>query len=121
MYGFENIAPHNGWAMAAAGALIVLCGLAVLSFVISQLHKFLNFLENRKRKHRQKRDGYKFGKTQRIPEFLISPRFFEDILEPANLYKQLVEQLGPAFPLSELYVIFNKHGLPHPHLTIKSL
>ncbi|UCH23428.1 MAG: OadG family protein [Deltaproteobacteria bacterium] len=63
MYGFENIATHNGWAMAAAGAVIVLCGLAVLSFVISQLHKLLNFLENRKRKHRQRRDGYKSGKT----------------------------------------------------------
>jgi hypothetical protein len=121
MYGFENIATHNGWTMAAAGALIVLCGLAVLSFVISQLHKFLDFLENRKRKYRQKDARYESNKIQSPPEFLIPQRFPEDIMVAANLYKPMVEQLGPSFPLSELYAISNKHGMPHPHLTIKGL
>ena len=45
MYGFEAITSHNGWAMALAGALIVFCGLVVLSLAISQLHKILVFFE----------------------------------------------------------------------------
>lgn len=121
MYGFENIATHNGWTMAAAGALIVLCGLAALSFIIAHLHKLVDLLENQKLKGRQKRDGNKSDKTQSTPEFLIPEQFAEDMMETANRYKRLVEQLGPAFPLAELYAISNKNGLPHPHLTIKSL
>jgi hypothetical protein len=120
MYGFENIATHNGWAMAAAGALIVLCGLAVLSFVISQLHKFVDLLETRRESLQHIRARSKTVTAGGGPEFVIPERFPEDIREAANLYKSLVEQLGPAFPLSELYVSCYKNGLPHPHLTIKS-
>ena len=49
MYGIQAINAHNGWAMALAGALIVMSGLSVLSFIISQLHKVLALLENRKK------------------------------------------------------------------------
>ena len=121
MYGFENIATHNGWAMAAAGALIVLCGLVVLSFVISQLHKFVAILEKRKESPQYMRARSKTDTVEGGPAFVIPERFPEDIRETANLYKSLVEPLGPAFPLSELYATCYKHSLPHPHLTIKSL
>ncbi|MBW2412614.1 MAG: hypothetical protein JRF72_22675 [Deltaproteobacteria bacterium] len=121
MYGFENIATHNGWAMAAAGALIVLSGLTVLSFVISQLHRFVKLLETRKKSPQHIRERFKAEATVDRPKFVAPERFPEDLRETATLYKSLAEQLGPAFPLSELYTISNKHGLPHPHLTIKSL
>ena len=45
MYGLDAISAANGWAMAIAGALIVMTGLTVLSFVISQLHKVAGLLE----------------------------------------------------------------------------
>jgi hypothetical protein len=121
MYGFENIAAHNGWAMAAAGALIVLSGLAVLSFVISQLHKFVDFLETRKTDRQHIGEGLKTITAEGKPEFVIPDRFPEGIGETAKLYRSLVEQLGTTFALSELYAIANEHGLPHPHLTIKRL
>ena len=45
MYGLDAISATNGWSMAIAGALIVMSGLSVLSFVISQLHKIAALLE----------------------------------------------------------------------------
>jgi hypothetical protein len=42
LYGIEAIEAANGWAMAIAGALIVMAGLAILSLVISQLHKLVD-------------------------------------------------------------------------------
>ena len=121
MFGFEAIAAHNGWAMALAGALIVMAGLAVLSFVISQLHRIVDLLEYRKKKPKQTQNGSQAGQVGDTQKFVIPQRSAEDIMETANLYKPLVEQLGPSFQLSELYAVSNKHGLPHPHLTIKSL
>ncbi|MGD2268871.1 MAG: hypothetical protein PVI06_00610 [Desulfobacterales bacterium] len=121
MFGFENISAHDGWAMAAAGALIVLSGLAVLSLVISQLHKFVDLFETRKKDPHHIGDRLKTVSTESKPEFIPPERFPEDIGEAAKLYRSLVEQLGPAFPLSELYAISNEQGLPHPHLTIKRL
>jgi hypothetical protein len=121
VFGFEAIAAHNGWAMALAGALIVMSGLAVLSLVISQLHKILNLLEYRKRNHEQTQNGSQTGQLRDNQKLVMLQRSAEDIMETATLYKRLVEQLGPSFQLSELYEASNKHGLPHPHLTIKSL
>ena len=45
MYGLEAIHQANGWAMAAAGACIVLSGLAVLSFLISMLPRLTRLFE----------------------------------------------------------------------------
>ena len=49
MYGVQAVTAHNGWAMAAAGAIIVMCGLSVLAFIISQLHKIIGVFEERKK------------------------------------------------------------------------
>jgi hypothetical protein len=121
LFGFEAIAAHDGWAMALAGALIVMSGLAVLSFVISQLHRIVDLLEYRKRNHEKTQNGLQTGQVGDSQKFAIPQRSAEDIMETATFYKKLVEQLGPSFQLSELYAISNTHGLPHPHLTIKSL
>jgi hypothetical protein len=121
LYGFEAIAAHNGWAMALAGALIVMSGLAVLSLVISQLHWIVDLLEFRRKNHKKTQNGFQAGQVGDSQKFALPQRSAEDFMETANLYKPLVEQLGPSFKLSELYAVSNKHNLPHPHLTIKSL
>jgi len=121
LFGFEAITDHNGWAMALAGALIVMSGLAVLSFVISQLYRIVDLLEYPKRKHKKTQNGSQTGQAGDGQKFAIPQQSVEDIMEKANRYKKLGEQLGPSFQLSELYAISSKHGLPHPHLTIKSL
>jgi len=121
LFGFEAIAAHNGWAMALVGALIVMSGLTVLSFVISQLYRIVDLLEYRKRNHEKTQNGSQTGQMRDSQKFAIPRRSAEDIMETATLYKKLVEQLGPSFQLSELYAVSNEHDLPHPHLTIKSL
>jgi hypothetical protein len=121
LFGFEAITAHNGWEMALAGALIVMFGLAVLSFVISQLYRIVDLLEYRKKNHEQTQNRSQTGQVADSQKFAIPQRSAEDIMETATLYKQLVEQLDPSFQLSELYAVSKKHGLPHPHLTIKSL
>ncbi|MEJ2660187.1 MAG: OadG family protein [Desulfobacteraceae bacterium] len=51
MLGIDAITANNGWAMAITGACIVMCGLALLSFVISQLHKIIALTEGKAKKH----------------------------------------------------------------------
>lgn len=112
MYGIDAINAVNGWAMAAVGALIVFSGLVVLSFVISQLHKFVPLLE--------KFDGKKVeseGKASQISPPSTRP---PDIREQAALFQPIIESIGPSFPLSELYSKAQEHNIPHPHLTISA-
>ncbi|MEJ2331750.1 MAG: OadG family protein [Desulfobulbaceae bacterium] len=47
MIGLQAISANNGWSMAFVGALIVMCGLASLSFIISQLHKIIGLFEKK--------------------------------------------------------------------------
>ena len=118
MYGLEAINAANGWAMAIAGALIVISGLAVLAFVISQLHKILNLLE--KRSAAPSEDA--------VPEAMESAgkaydpeRPFLNLAKAAQHYQTATQDLGTRFELKELYAIFYHSGFPHPHLTIRSL
>lgn len=121
MFGFEAIAAHNGWAMALAGALIVMAGLTVLSFVISQLHRIVDLLEYRRRNLEHTQTGSQTSLLADSQQILMPQPPAEDMMETASLYKPLAEQLGASFQLSDLYAAFNQQGFPHPHLTIKSL
>ncbi|WP_300459313.1 OadG family protein [Desulfobacula sp.] len=47
MYGLEAINAYNGWAMAITGPLIVISGLAILSIIISQLHKIIAIFDKK--------------------------------------------------------------------------
>ena len=69
MYGLEAISAQNGWAMAIAGALIVMAGLTVLSFVISQLHKIAALLEKGVEKRSEKKQAVKT-----VPQEAIVPK-----------------------------------------------
>jgi hypothetical protein len=121
MYGLEAINAHNGWAMAFAGACIVLTGLAVLSFIISQFPKFVGYFER--------------GET--VPTPAAAPPGVESEPEPAvarlletetpvdlnaaaDLYGPLICTLGEEFKLEDLYALFREQNLPHPHITIRN-
>lgn len=119
MYGLEAISAYNGWAMAFAGALIVLSGLAVLSVIISQLHKVVAILDHREEKKKQRKELSIFPEAEEKQEWIIPDRFPMDIDEAASIYLPLIDQLEKPFRLSQLYEISRKNNLPHPHLTIR--
>jgi hypothetical protein len=116
--GIDAITANNGWAMALTGACIVMTGLALLSFVISQLHKIIALTEGK-------------GKKQPTPEPAPEPQAIEvaaaeiDILDDlpaaARIFSPLTRDLGEVFPITALYRIFEKENLPHPHITIMAL
>ena len=116
MYGLEAINAANGWAMALAGALIVIAGLAVLSFIISQLHKILSFFERSPDKASAVES---LGDTQRA--LAIPERMPEDLEQVAQIYRALSESLDSPFSLQRLYALCVENRLPHPHLSLRSL
>ena len=115
MYGFEAISHHNGWAMAIAGALIVMSGLAVLSFIISQLHRVVELIEGRGKK----KPGQITLEDDTAQEFRQAAPLDADDLK--TRYAPLAEKLGGSFELSQLYQVAGEHDMPHIHLTIRSL
>ncbi len=108
MFSFESITANNGWAMALAGALIVMTGLSVLSFIISQLHRLVEVIE-------KKEAAPEAADPDRIPEI-----FPENLEKVAALYEPLVKQLPESFGLEALYALTQKNNYPHPHLTIRA-
>jgi len=109
MLGLEAISAHNGWAMAVTGTIIVMGGLSILAFIISQLHKIIGLFEKKKK----------------APPPFVQPQADIDILNDleaaARMYKPLTADLGDRFHLTDLYRLFEKENLPHPHLTISAL
>ena len=111
MYGIEAITAKNGWAMALAGALIVMSGLTVLSLVISQLKRLADLIENRR--------------LDTVP--MEQPALTDkevssfDIDEIQSRYRLMAQQLGDSFDLARLYHLANDSGYPHVHLSIRSL
>jgi hypothetical protein len=101
-------------------------GLAVLSFVISQLHKVIDFMERRKQK-----DSVDTSAAVSIAEeaavSVAEERDFSldhpltDLQEAAQHYRRITQELGDRFELKDLYSIFHTQGFPHPHITIRSL
>lgn len=118
MLGIDAITANNGWAMAFTGACIVMTGLALLAFVISQLHKIIALTEGK-------------GKKHSIPDPEPAPPavdlsaadidILNDLPAAARIYSPLTRDLGEEFPLTALYKIFQKENLPHPHITIMAL
>ena len=104
--------------MAVAGALIVMTGLTVLSFVISQLHKVVTFLEKRSKPAKETIDLT----SKEIDEPDYDPeRPLLNINRAVEHYRKATQDLGIQFELKDLYTIFYHSGFPHPHLTIRSL
>ena len=108
MIGLEAISAYNGWAMAGDGIIIVMSGLALLAFIISQLHKVIGLFEKRKA-------------PPHVSLQASDVNILTDLEATARMYQPLTRELGDTFHLAQLYRIFEKEGLPHPHLTIRAL
>jgi hypothetical protein len=115
MYGLDAINAHNGWAMAFAGACIVLTGLAVLSFIISQFPKFVGLFEKEEKALPPRRE-----EPEITPPPSVATETPVTVDDAANLYTPLIITLGEEFKLEALHALFREHNLPHPHITIRN-
>ncbi|MFC1811986.1 hypothetical protein ACFL03_04795 [Thermodesulfobacteriota bacterium] len=118
MYGLEAISAYKGWSMAIAGPLIVLSGLAILAFIISQLHKVVAILERPEEKRREMEALAAQAEAEDKQKVMAPDRLPSDISETAKIYQPLIEQLEQPFELKELYEIAQMNNFPHPYLTI---
>ena len=112
MYGLAAIQQANGWAMAGAGACIVLIGLAVLSFLISMIRHLSNFFEAKVQPPIEK-----ISKDTK-PKIIVPEKLPDDISAASTIYISLTDDLGEAFTLVDLHRKSKEVGLPHPHLSI---
>ena len=117
MYGIQAINAHNGWAMAAVGWSIVLTGLTVLSFTISQLHKVLGLWDDRKNIIQKLKNRNPKKTSPVMPEVQLS----EDIQQAVGQFKLLTNRLGDPFSLPKLVDLSEQRGLTKPHSTINTL
>jgi hypothetical protein len=112
MYGLAAIQQANGWAMAGAGAGIVLIGLAVLSFLISMLPRVIGLFETKAPA------VVETPVIETAPSVIVPERLPEDVDAAATIYISFTESLGEVFSLVDLHRKSKEIGLPHPHLSI---
>ena len=112
MYGLAAIQQANGWAMAAAGASIVLVGLAVLSFLISMIPRLTGLFEEKAP------PPVETVETATKPKMIVPDKLPQDLGAASTIYISLTEDLGEAFNLIDLHQKSKEIGLPHPHLSI---
>jgi hypothetical protein len=117
--GIDAITANNGWAMALTGACIVMTGLSILSFVISQLHKIVALTEGKGKKHAISTPEP--APPEVVAELAAEIDLLDDLPAAARIYSSLTTDLGEAFPLAALHRIAQKENLPHPHITIMAL
>lgn len=112
MYGLAAIQQANGWAMAGAGACIVLIGLAVLSFLISMIPRLTGFFEDKAQPPIEK------SEMATKPKMIVPDKLPEDLDAAATIYISFTEDIGETFDLIDLHRKAKAVGLPHPHLSI---
>jgi Na+-transporting methylmalonyl-CoA/oxaloacetate decarboxylase gamma subunit len=112
MYGLAAIQQADGWAMAGAGAGIVLCGLTVLSVLLSMIPRITGAFEKRAAPPEES------PPPAEQPKHIVPDKLPADNNAAATIYMALVEDLGQAFTLVELHQKTRALGLPHPHLSI---
>jgi len=112
MYGLAAIQQANGWAMAGAGACIVLIGLTVLSFLISMIPRLTGIFE-KKTPSQEESAGEATPLKPLAPETLP-----DDINTASTIYESFTQDLGEEFTLIDLHKKAKDHALPHPHLSI---
>ena len=112
MYGLAAIQQANGWAMAGAGAGIVLIGLAVLSFLISMLPRITDYFEEKTT------STLPTAENNPKPKMIVPDKIPDDLNAASTIYIALTDDLGKEFTLVDLYRKTKQLGLPHPHLSI---
>ena len=121
MYSIENITAANGWAMAAVGASIVFLGLVVLSFVISQIHKILQFWEERSTRWGRAKKQAPLAEAAEPEAPAYKEKHLPEVSELADTYGPLIRKMGESFELTQVFEIAKENDLPHPHLSINRL
>lgn len=112
MYGLAAIQQANGWAMAGAGACIVLLGLAVLSFLISMIPRLTGIFETKPA------PPVETPSETTQPGTIVPEKLPDDINAAASIFIALTEELGPDFTLIDLHKKSKALGLPAIHLSI---
>ncbi len=116
MYGLAAINQANGWAMAGAGACIVLTGLAVLSFLLSMIPRLTALFEKNPPK------PLETPKPNAAPPLTSAPEADpDDVAGEVETYMALTEALGTEFNLIDVHRKSREAGLAHPHLSISRL
>ncbi|PID39490.1 MAG: hypothetical protein CR984_06800 [Proteobacteria bacterium] len=113
MFGLAAVHQANGFAMAGAGACIVLTGLAVLSFLISMIPRVIGLFETASAKQTVPLEPAEKEKKPIVPETLP-----EDVEASCSIYISCTADLGSDFSLVDLHCKAKEIGLPHPHLSI---
>lgn len=114
MYGLAAIEQANGWAMALAGACIVLSGLTVLSFLISMLRHLPGVSDQKPTPPKEP-----VAPPPPAPKKAAPERLPDNINDAALIVAELTEELGESFTLMELHCQCKEAGLPNPHMSIK--
>lgn len=109
MYGLEAIQQGNGWVMAGLGATIVLTGLAVLSFLVSQIHRIVGLFETKKK------DASASREPEARPRAKAPEQMPDDIGEACALCQDLTQDLGETFDLAEFHHQCKAAGIRDPH------
>jgi Na+-transporting methylmalonyl-CoA/oxaloacetate decarboxylase gamma subunit len=114
MYGLDAINAHNGWAMAFAGACIVLTGLSVLASIISLFPKVVGLFD------KEETAAAPVTAPEPAPKPLLESETPMETDAAAELYGPLITTLGEEFQLQALHALFREQNLPHPHITIRN-
>lgn len=108
--------------MALAGACIVMTGLSLLSFIISQLHKIVGMFEKKAEKTKKPAPEKTIAITEPTTESVVGiENILDDLAAAAKFCMPLTAELGDSFELTKLYQVFETENLPHPHITIRAL
>ena len=83
LYGLAAIQQANGWAMAGAGAGIVLVGLAVLSFLISMIPRLTGLFEEKPQ------PPVETAVKESKPEPIVPDKLHDDINAASMVYTSL--------------------------------
>jgi Na+-transporting methylmalonyl-CoA/oxaloacetate decarboxylase gamma subunit len=117
--GLAAITAHNGWAMAGTGACIVILGLAMLSFIISQLHRIIGLIEKRQAPVPAQAPEVKAPAPAVTDD--AHGQVLSDLEATARRILPFTQPLGDAFKLADLYKAMNDAKMPHPHITVREL
>ncbi|MGD8845036.1 MAG: OadG family protein [Desulfobacteraceae bacterium] len=117
--GLAAITAQNGWAMAATGACIVIAGLSVLSFIISQLHRIIAFFEKSEKPVPAPAPEPKKPQAKVIEIGELDA--FSDLQATARHLLTITEPFGETFKLADLYKVMDSANLAHPHITVREL
>jgi hypothetical protein len=119
--GLAAISAQNGWAMAATGACIVITGLAVLSFIISQLHRILGLFEKTEKPLETPAPAPEETQIPAVETTVDVTDVLLDLKAAARLHRSVSKELGDSFELAQLYKAIEAANLPHPHITVREL